>query len=126
MNKKVESALAPKAIGPYSQAIVSGNLLFVSGQLPIDSESGAVVEGCVKCQTRKALQNAGAILKEAGFDFKDVVKTTVYLSDIADFGAMNEVYAEFFGEPYPARAAFEVGALPKKEAKVEIDLIAAK
>lgn len=126
MNKKIESVAAPKAIGPYSQAIVSGNLLFVSGQLPIDHNTGAVVEGCVKCQTHKVLENVRAILLEAGYDFKDVVKTTVYLSDIADFAAMNEVYAQYFAEPYPARAAFEVASLPKKEAKVEIELIAAK
>lgn len=126
MNKVVNSPLVPAAIGPYSQAIVTGNMIFVSGQLPIDKETGNVVEGCVKCQTKKCIENAKAILEEAGFSLSDVVKTTVYLADIADFGKMNEVYGNYFTEPYPARAAFQVAALPKADAKVEIELVASK
>ena len=121
--KALNTDKAPAAIGPYSQAIRTGNLVFVSGQLPIIPETGAFPEGGVKEQTRQSLLNARAILQSEGLDLSDVVKTTVFLSDIADFGPMNEVYAEFFTAPFPARCAFAVKDLPKG-ALVEIELIA--
>ena len=114
---------APAAIGPYSQAIEANGFVYASGQLPIDPATGAFPEGGIKEQTRQSLLNAQAILREAGLDLSDVVKTTVLLNDIADFGAMNEVYSEFFSQPYPARSAFAVKALPKG-ALVEIECIA--
>ena len=123
--KKIDTSNAPAAIGPYSQAIEVGNLVFVSGQLPIDPSTGAVGPGGIKEQTRQSLTNAKAILQKADTDLSKVVKTTVLLSDIADFGAMNEVYAEFFADPYPARSAFAVRDLPKG-ALVEIEMIAEK
>ena len=116
---------APAAIGPYSQAIEVNGFVFASGQIPIDPATGNFVEGGIKEQTRQSLLNAQAILKEAGADLSNVVKTTVLLADIADFGAMNEVYAEFFSAPYPGRSAFAVRDLPKG-ALVEIEMIAAK
>ena len=125
MNKKVESALAPAAIGPYSQAITAGNIVFVSGQLPIDVKTGEFAGEDIQAQTRQSLINIKAILEKAGFTMADVCKTTVLLQDIGDFAAMNAVYAEFFEAPYPARAAFQVAALPKG-AKVEIEAIASK
>ena len=115
---------APGAIGPYSQAIRVGNLLFVSGQLPIDPATG-LVPADVAAQTRQSLCNAKAILEAAGSSMDQVVKTTVFLSDIANFAPMNEVYAEFFTEPYPARSAVAVRDLPKG-ALVEIEVLAAK
>ena len=121
--KVLNTDMAPAAIGPYSQAIRTGNIVFVSGQLPIIPETGAFPEGGVKEQTRQSLMNARAILQSEGLDLKDVVKTTVFLSEIADFGPMNEVYAEFFTAPYPARCAFAVKDLPKG-ALVEIEFIA--
>ena len=114
---------APAAIGPYSQAVQAGNTIYVSGQLPIDPKTGAFAGEDIKSQTRQSLMNIKSILAEAGCDMSAVVKTTVLLSDIADFGAMNEVYSEFFEAPYPARAAFQVAALPKA-AKVEIEVVA--
>ena len=123
--KKIDTSNAPAAIGPYSQAIEVGNLVFVSGQLPIDPSTGAFAPGGIKEQTRQSLINAKAILQKADTDLSKVVKTTVMLSDIADFGAMNEVYAEFFADPYPARSAFAVRDLPKG-ALVEIEMIAEK
>ena len=121
--KPLNTDKAPAAIGPYSQAIRTGNLVFVSGQLPIDPATGAFPDGGIKEQTRQSLLNARAILQSEGLDLKDVVKTTVFLSDIADFGPMNEVYAEFFTAPFPARCAFAVKDLPKATL-VEIELIA--
>ena len=120
--KSISSPLAPAAIGPYSQAIQTGSLLFCSGQLPIDPSTGTFPDG-IRAQTRQSLLNARAILEQAGLSLSHVVKTTVLLSDIADFGAMNEVYAQFFAEPYPARSAFAVRDLPKG-ALVEIECIA--
>ena len=120
----IKTEKAPAAIGPYSQAIEVGGLVFASGQLPIDPATGMFPEG-IKAQTRQALTNAQEILKAAGTDMKHVVKTTVLLADIADFAAMNEVYAEFFTEPYPARSAFAVKSVPKG-ALVEIECIACK
>ena len=121
--KALNTDKASAAIGPYSQAIRTGNLVFVSGQLPIDPATGAFPEGGIKEQTHQSLLNARAILQSEGLDLKDVVKTTVLLSDIADFGPMNESYAEFFTAPFPARCAFAVKDLPKG-ALVEIELIA--
>lgn len=123
--KALSTEKAPAAIGPYSQAIEANGFVYASGQLPINPETGAFPEGGIKEQTRQSLLNAQAILQSAGLDLKNVVKTTVLLADIADFGAMNEVYAEFFSQPYPARSAFAVKALPKG-ALVEIECIAAR
>lgn len=123
--KALTTEKAPAAIGPYSQAIEANGFVYASGQLPIDPATGAFPEGGVKEQTRQSILNAQAILRSAGLELSNVVKTTVLLSDITDFAAMNEVYAEFFGEPYPARSAFAVRALPKG-ALVEIEMIAAR
>ena len=125
MKKAISTQNAPGAIGPYSQAIEANGFIYPSGQLPINPATGAFPEGGIKEQTRQSLLNAQAILKEAGADLSNVVKTTVLLADIADFGAMNEVYAEFFSAPYPGRSAFAVRDLPKG-ALVEIEMIAAK
>ena len=125
MNKAVHTDKAPAAIGPYSQAVQEGNTIYVSGQIPIVPEKGELIEGGIQEQTRQSLTNISNILAAAGYSMKDVVKTTVLLADIADFGAMNAVYAEFFTEPYPARAAFQAAAIPKG-AKVEIECIAVK
>lgn len=122
----IHSDMAPAAIGPYSQAIDSGaGLVFVSGQLPIDPTTGVFPEGGVKEQTRQSLKNAKAILEAAGLGLGNVVKTTVFLADMGDFAAMNEVYAQFFSAPFPARSAVAVKTLPKG-ALVEIECIAAK
>lgn len=123
--KAISTKNAPAAIGPYSQAIEPGGMIFASGQLPIDPNTGAFPEGGIKEQTRQSILNAKAILEEAGCSLSNVVKTTVLLSDIADFAAMNEVYASFFSEPFPARSAFAVRDLPKG-ALIEIEMIAAK
>ena len=122
--KAINSDKAPKAIGPYSQAIQANGFVFASGQLPIDPATGSFPEGGVKEQTRQSILNAQAILKQAGLELCDVVKTTVYLADMNDFAAMNEVYAQFFSEPFPARAAIAVKTLPK-QALVEVECIAA-
>ncbi|ERK03983.1 RidA family protein [Hoylesella pleuritidis] len=123
--KALHSDNAPKAVGPYSQAIEANGFVFASGQLPIDPATNAFVEGGVKEQTRQSLTNAQSVLKAAGLDLSHVIKTTVFLSDMADFAAMNEVYAEFFNEPYPARSAIAVKTLPKN-ALVEVECIAAR
>ena len=123
--KVISTTKAPAAIGPYSQAIEVNGFVYASGQIPIDPATGQFVEGGIKEQTRQSLTNAQKILKEAGTDLSHVVKTTVYLSDIANFAPMNEVYAEFFTEPYPARSAVAVKDLPKG-ALVEIEVLAAK
>lgn len=125
MMKAIITSKAPAAIGPYSQAIEANGFIYASGQLPINPATGAFPEGGIKEQTRQSLLNAQAILKEAGSDLNKVVKTTVLLADIADFAAMNEVYASFFEAPYPARSAFAVRDLPKG-ALVEIEMIAVK
>ena len=125
MKKAISTQNAPGAIGPYSQAIEANGFIYLSGQLPIVPATGSFPEGGITEQTRQSLLNAQAILKEAGADLSNVVKTTVLLADIADFGAMNEVYAEFFSAPYPGRSAFAVRDLPKG-ALVEIEMIAAK
>lgn len=123
MRQAVATTLAPKAIGPYSQAIRAGSLLFLSGQVPIDPATGQLVEGDIAAQTHRVFQNLGEILKAAGATFDDVVRTTVYLADMNDFGAMNEVYGSYFSAPAPARATVQAARLPK-DARVEIDLIA--
>ena len=123
MKEVIHTSNAPAAIGPYSQAIKAGGAIYVSGQLPVDPATGAFADDTIQEQTRQSLTNIKNILACAGADMSDVTKTTVLLQDIADFGAMNEVYAEFFTEPYPARAAFQVAALPKG-AKVEIEAVA--
>ena len=125
MKNVLNTNQAPAAIGPYSQGIEVNGMIFLSGQLPIDPATGAFPEGGIKEQTRQSLLNAQAILKSVGLDLCNVVKTTVLLSDIANFGPMNEVYAEFFAQPFPARSAFAVRDLPKG-ALVEIECIAAK
>lgn len=124
--KQINTDKAPAAIGPYSQAIDSGaGLVFVSGQLPIDPATGAFPEGGVKEQTKQSLLNAKAILEMAGLNLSSVVKTTVFLADMGDFPAMNEIYAQFFSAPFPARSAVAVKTLPKG-ALVEIECIAAR
>ncbi|HIS98357.1 MAG TPA: reactive intermediate/imine deaminase [Candidatus Scatomorpha pullistercoris] len=126
MKEVIATAAAPAAIGPYSQGVAaSGKIVFVSGQLPIDPATGAFAADDIQGQTEQSLKNVGAILAEAGYGYEDVVKTTVLLADIADFGPMNEVYAKFFTGACPARAAFAVKDLPKG-AKVEIEAIAVK
>lgn len=119
----ISTTKAPAAIGPYSQAIKVGGLVFVSGQLPIDPATGAFAEGGIKELTRQSLTNMKAILEEAGTSMANVVKTTVFLADMNDFAAMNEVYAEFFAAPFPARSAVAIKTLPKG-ALVEIECIA--
>lgn len=122
MKQAITSEKAPAAIGPYSQAIETESLIFVSGQLPVEN---GVIPDDIAAQTRASLNNVRAILEAAGSDLSKVVKTTVFLKDMGDFVGMNEVYASFFTEPYPARACFEVAKLPK-DAKVEIEAIAVK
>ena len=121
--KVISTKKAPAAIGPYSQAIQVGNLVYTSGQIPIDPATGAFVEGSIKEQTRQSLSNVRAILEEAGLSMANVVKTTVFMADMNDFADMNAVYAEFFTEPYPARSAVAVKTLPKG-ALVEIEVVA--
>lgn len=123
--KSIHSEKAPAAVGPYSQAGEAGGFVFASGQLPIDPSTGKFPEGGIQAQTRQSILNAREVLKAAGLDLSDVIKTTVYLSDMADFAAMNSVYAEYFKEPYPARSAVAVRTLPK-EALVEVECIAVR
>lgn len=123
--KQISTQNAPAAIGPYSQAIEVNGFVYASGQLPIDPATGAFPEGGVKEQTRQSLLNVKAILEEAGLALSNVVKTTVYLADMGDFAAMNEVYSRFFAQPFPARSAIAVKALPKG-ALVEVEVVAAR
>ena len=123
--KAISTTKAPAAIGPYSQAIEVNGFVYTSGQLPIDAATGAFAEGGIKEQTRQSLTNVQYILNEAGTDLSHAVKTTVFLSDMSNFAAMNKVYAQFFSEPYPARSAVAVKDLPKG-ALVEIEVVAAK
>ena len=124
MKEVISTPKVPAAIGPYSQAIKVGNLVYTSGQIPIDPATGSFVEGGIKEQTRQSLLNVKAILKAAGLTMSNVVKTTVFMADMNDFADMNAVYAEFFAEPYPARSAVAVKTLPKG-ALVEIEVVAA-
>ncbi len=123
MRQAVSSDAAPKAIGPYSQAIKAGSLIFVSGQIPLDPATGAMVEGDIAAQTHRVFANLRAILEAAGASFDHVVRTTVYLADMNDFGIVNEIYGTYFSSPAPARATVQAARLPK-DARVEIDLIA--
>ena len=124
MKEVISTKAAPAAIGPYSQAIKVGNLVYTSGQIPIAPATGNFVEGGIKEQTRQSLSNVKAILEEAGLTMANVVKTTVFMADMNDFADMNAVYAEFFAEPYPARSAVAVKTLPKG-GLVEIEVVAA-
>ncbi len=123
--KALHTNNAPAAIGPYSQAIEVNGFVFASGQIPINPATGEIVEGGIKEQTRQALTNASKIMEEAGLSLADVIKTTVFMADMNDFAAMNEVYATFFKEPFPARSAVAVKTLPKN-VLVEVECIAAK
>ncbi len=124
MKKKIiHTPKAPEAVGPYSQAVQAGSFIFVSGQIPVDPATGTPVSGGIKSQTRQALNNLSAILAAAGSGLSDVVKTTVYLSSMDDFSAMNMIYAEFFGAQAPARACVEVSRLPKG-VSLEIEAVA--
>jgi 2-iminobutanoate/2-iminopropanoate deaminase len=123
MNKTVTTAEAPKAIGPYSQAVIHNGIAYLSGQIPLDPATGQVVDGDVAAQTERVMENLKAVLQAAGSSLNRVLKTTVYLKDIADFPKMNEVYGRYFVENFPARATVEVARLPR-DAKVEIEAIA--
>jgi 2-iminobutanoate/2-iminopropanoate deaminase len=123
VRQAVSTPSAPQAIGPYSQGIRAGSLLFVSGQVPIDPATGNIVEGDIAAQTHRVLRNIGEILKAGGASFEHVVRTTVFLADMNDFAAMNAVYATYFDAPAPARATVQVSRLPK-DARIEIDVIA--
>ena len=123
MLSSVASGSAPQALGPYSQAIRAGQFLFVSGQVPIDPTTGELVGGGIAEQTRRALQNVGEILTAGGASFQQVVRSTVYLADLNDFGAMNEIYATFFTPPQPARSTIQAARLPR-DARIEVDVIA--
>lgn len=125
MKKIVASPKAPAAVGTYSQAVVADNTIYASGQLPIDPATGEFVPGGFKEQLTQVFTNLKNVLEEGGFKMSDAVKVTCYLHDLANFGALNEVYAKFFSEPYPARVAYQVAALPKG-AMVEVDIIAVK
>lgn len=124
-HESVTTDRAPRAIGPYSQAIVAGSHVYCSGQIPVDPETGAVVEGGIAPQTERVLENLKAVLQAAGATLQDVVKTTVYLKNMSEFAAMNEVYGRYFAERPPARATVEVARLPK-DVLVEIDCIAVR
>lgn len=123
MSQEISTDKAPAAIGPYSQAVATGNAVYVSGQLPIDPATGAFAGDTIEAQTRQSLENIREILAAAGLTMEAVVKTTVLLKDIRDFVKMNEVYAKYFNGVFPARAAFQVAALPK-DALVEIEVVA--
>jgi len=121
--RAIATERAPRAIGPYSQAIVAGDLLFLSGQIPLDPQTGELVSGTIEAETNRVMQNLGAVLAAAGASYEDVVKTTIYLVDLGDFAAVNEVYGGFFPGVPPARATVQVAALPRG-ARVEIEAIA--
>lgn len=123
MNEAIASRDAPAAIGPYSSALRAGPFVFVSGQVPIDPATGALVEGDIAVQTRRALENLGALLAAAGLSYAHVVRTTVFLADLNDFAAMNAAYAAFFSKPFPTRSTVEAARLPR-DARIEIDAIA--
>jgi len=121
----VRTDKAPKAVGPYSQAVVSGNFVFVSGQIPLDPETGKMVEGDIEEKTRRVLENVSAVLESVGLSLKNVVKVTVFITDLSNFEKVNKVYSKFFGDHKPARSFVEVSALPKG-AEIEIEVIAEK
>jgi 2-iminobutanoate/2-iminopropanoate deaminase len=120
--RAISSPGAPRAIGPYSSALRAGQLLFISGQVPFDPSTGNMVEGDIGAQTRRVLQNIGALLEAGGLSYAAVVRTTVFLADMNDFAAMNDVYRTFFEEPYPARSTVQAARLPR-DARIEIDVI---
>jgi reactive intermediate/imine deaminase len=123
MKTSIQSPNAPSAIGPYSQAVRAGTSVFLSGQIPIDPATGALVDGDISLQARRVMDNLAAVLESAGLGFAHVVRTTVYLTDLANFAAVNQVYATYFSEPFPARATVQVSALPRGVG-VEIDAVA--
>ena len=123
MKQAISTSDAPKAIGPYSPAVRAGQMVFISGQVPIDPATGNLIDGDIAAQTRRVFDNLGALLRAAGLSYANVVRTTVFLADMNDFAAMNQTYATFFSEPYPARSTVQVSRLPK-DARVEIDVIA--
>ena len=125
MKKVIATTEAPAAVGPYSQAIAVGNLVFCAGQIPLDPTTGNLIEGDVTAQTRRVIENIKAVLAAAGATLDDVVKSTVFLLDMNDFAAMNAVYAEYFASPFPARSTIQVARLPK-DARVEIEVIATR
>jgi 2-iminobutanoate/2-iminopropanoate deaminase len=119
----VTNAAAPKAIGPYSQAVRAGDLLFLSGQIPLDPSTGQMVDGDIAAATRRVMDNLAAVLASAGLSFANVVRTTIYLADLGDFAKVNEVYGSYLSEPFPARATVQVARLPR-DSRVEIDAVA--
>ena len=123
MKQALSSPGAPKAIGPYSSALLADPFLFISGQVPFDPTTGAMVDGDIKAQTQRVLENIGALLESGGLSYANVVRTTVFLADMNDFAAMNDVYRTFFNEPYPARSTVQAARLPR-DARIEIDAIA--
>jgi 2-iminobutanoate/2-iminopropanoate deaminase len=123
MKQIISTSEAPAAIGPYSQAVRSGNFLFCSGQIPLDPKSGQIVPGDIAAQTRRVLENIGAVLKAEGLTFENIVKTTIFLTDLGDFQTVNEIYGSYFKQQPPARSTVQVSALPKG-AKVEIEVVA--
>jgi 2-iminobutanoate/2-iminopropanoate deaminase len=123
VRQAISTSGAPKAIGPYSSALRADPFLFISGQVPLDPATGAMVDGDIADQTRRVLENIGALLKDGGLSYAHVVRTTVFLADMNDFAAMNEVYRTFFAEPYPARSTVQAARLPR-DARIEIDAIA--
>ena len=124
VREPITSSASAPAIGPYSPGLKVGNLLFLSGQIPLDPATGQVVAGDIRAQTTRVLENLGEILRAGGADFSKVVRTTIFLTDLADFAVVNEIYAPYFGSPAPARATVQAARLPR-DARVEIDLIAA-
>lgn len=125
MKKAVVSQKAPSAIGPYSQAVKAGSCIFTSGQIPIDPSTGELAEGDIESLTRRALENLKAVLEAGGFSLEEVVKTTVFITDMEDFATVNRIYSEYFEEPYPARSCIQAAKLPKN-APVEIEAVAFK
>ncbi len=125
MIQQIKTSHAPEAIGPYSQGVGAGGLIFTSGQIPIDPKSGEVTGGGIEAQAAQVFENLGAVLAAAGTGFSEVVKTTVYLKDMNDFGAVNEIYASYFSQPYPARSCVQVARLPK-DVLVEIEAVAVR
>lgn len=124
MKTAISTLTAPQAIGPYSQAIKAAGFLFLSGQIPLDPTTGNLVDGDIRAQTRRVLDNVREVLGAAGVGFSDVVKTSIFLTDLGDFAAVNEIYAEYFSIPFPARSTIQVAALPKGS-RVEIEVVAA-